>query len=131
MAVVLIIDDNEMIVESLSVLLENEGYDVLSSSNGKNGLKLLSKNRIDVVITDIIMPDKDGIETIREIKKTYRNTKIIAMSGGGKIAAKKYLTFVKQLGVRHTLSKPFEKEQILSALEAVLREPKRRRPQIY
>ena len=130
MAVVLIIDDDEMIVESLSVLLQNEGYDVLSSSNGKNGLKLLGKNRIDVVITDIIMPDKDGIETIREIKKTYRNTKIIAMSGGGKIAAKEYLTFVKQLGVRHTLSKPFEKEQILSALEAVLREPKRRRPNI-
>ena len=130
MAVVLIIDDDEMIVESLSILLQNEGYDVLSSSNGKNGLKLLGKNRIDVVITDIIMPDKDGIETIREIKKTYRNTKIIAMSGGGKIAAKEYLTFVKQLGVRHTLSKPFEKEQILSALEAVLREPKRRRPNI-
>ena len=130
MAVVLIIDDDEMIVESLSILLQNEGYDVLSSSNGKNGLKLLGKNRIDVVITDIIMPDKDGIDTIREIKKTYRNTKIIAMSGGGKIAAKEYLTFVKQLGVRHTLSKPFEKEQILSALEAVLREPKRRRPNI-
>jgi len=81
---ILVIDDESQLRAMLKKFLEMEGYEVITASNGKEGLHLFSEDPADLVITDLIMPDKEGIETIKELKASNPKTKVIAMSGGGK-----------------------------------------------
>ena len=103
MPTILIIDDDEVITETTKIFLNRAGYDTLTASNGAEGLKLCRQHQIDVVITDIIMPEKEGLETIRELRKNFPNIKIIAISGGGRINAQDYLSLAAKLGAHHTL----------------------------
>ena len=84
MARILIIDNDVQILNMLRQTLEREGYDVLKASNGKQGIRLHREEPVDLIITDIIMPEKEGIETILELKRDYPDVKIIAISGGGR-----------------------------------------------
>jgi len=104
-------------------MLENDGYnDIEDAENGYIGMKLIRKSHFDLVITDIIMPDKEGIETIMEIKKDFPATKIIAMSGGGKIGADSYLVMAGHLGADKTMAKPFLQSEIINAVRELLGE---------
>ena len=115
---VLVIDDTAEVREMIGKMLSSEGYDVLEAANGKEGMLIISSEpEIDLVITDLIMPEKEGIETIREIKQDYSHIRILAISGGGKIDAQNYLAIAKGMGADLTLSKPFVKQDLLKAVQ--------------
>ena len=123
MAKILIMDDDNQLREMLKIMLENEGYnDIEVAESGYIGMKLIRKSHFDLVITDIIMPDKEGIETIMEIKKDFPAMKIIAMSGGGKIGPDSYLVMAKHLGADKALAKPFLQSEIVNAVRELLGE---------
>ena len=88
---ILIIDDEPYILLMLKKMLEKAGYEVDMASNGQQGMELFEKDNADLVITDIIMPDKEGLEIILEMKKQRPDLKIIAISGGGRISPESYL----------------------------------------
>ena len=111
---ILIIDDNDEFREMLHIMLEREGFEVLEAADGEIGLNMLEKQQVDLVITDIIMPNKEGIGTIIDLRK------IIAISGGGRIVPNDYLDIAKRLGAHRTLSKPFERHEIMKAINEVL-----------
>ncbi len=123
MARILIIDDDNQFRVMLRIMLENAGYkDIEEAENGYIGMKLIRKSHFDLVITDIIMPDKEGIETIMEIKKDFPAIKIIAMSGGGKNSADSYLVMAGHLGASKTMEKPFLQSELVDAVRELLNE---------
>jgi CheY-like chemotaxis protein len=122
MARILVIDDDEQVLDMLYESLTREGYDVLRASNGEQGLRLYRQEPVDLIITDIIMPEKEGIETIIELRKDFPDVKIIAMSGGGRIGKKDYLHLAKIFGVQRTFKKPVAREQLLDAIKTLLKE---------
>ena len=120
---ILIIDDDHHILLMIKKMLERVGFEVELASNGNKGLELLKWMPVDLVITDIIMPEKEGLETIREMKKLHSDLKIIAMSGGGKISPENYLGTAKVFGASRVLEKPFTQKQLVSAVQDMLGEP--------
>ncbi len=112
-----IIEDDLVIRESLKEILEMNNYEVLAVDNGMDLTKKVHEFLPDILITDIIMPDKDGIEIIIEVKKTYPNIILIAISGGGRIDSESYLNTAKYLGADATLKKPFTHTQLLNILK--------------
>jgi len=117
---ILVIDDDEPIRELLRTILEHEGYRVLEASDGDEGLKQFTETPTDLVITDLIMPGKEGIETIRDLRRKFPGVKIIAVSGGGRIGPDSYLKMAKGVGALRTLSKPFDRTILLKAVEEVI-----------
>ena len=101
-------------------VLQITGHEVVEASNGKMGLKLYLENPTDLIITDLIMPEKEGIEMILEIKGNNPNAKIIAISGGGKVLADDYLCLARGLGAVSTLSKPFSRDKMLEVVNNAL-----------
>ena len=119
MARILIIDDDVQILKMLRKMLELEGHEVVDAADGNKGLKLYRDAPTDIIITDIIMPEKEGIETIIELRREFPEVKIIAMSGGGNAGPEEYLHMAKGLGAQRTLTKPFENEELLEAIGAL------------
>lgn len=117
---ILIIDDEQPIRLILRKLVESEGYTVTEASNGIEGIKSYHENPADLIIIDIIMPDKQGIQTIRELKKEYPDVKIIAISGGGKGTPDGYLNLAKKSGAMQTIEKPIRKEELLKAIKNLI-----------
>ena len=117
---VLVIDDDMWINKMITKVLQSEGYEVFSAFNGKEGLDVLKANEdIDLIITDIVMPEKEGIETIIEIKKNYKDKKIIAISGGGKLKPEGYLLLAKKLGANEILTKPFDNDELINLVNKI------------
>jgi len=110
---ILVVDDEEQIRTMLTYMLELEGYTVFSAKNGEEGLDLVGRLAFDLVITDMIMPVKDGLKFIMELVKDYPDLKILAISGGGAIKAERYLTMAGYLGDIATLEKPFKQDMLL------------------
>lgn len=120
MADILIIDDDDQFRVMLRNLIERNGYEVIDASGGQEGIRLYRENPTDLIITDLIMPDKDGIETIQELKQNFPDVKIIAISGGGRLGPQDYLYLAKMLGAQRTLTKPIELPELLKAIEELL-----------
>lgn len=120
MARILVIEDDFLVLKVLHYVLVCEGYEVIKASNGKEGMRLYRKDPVDLVITDLIMPEKDGIETIRELTAEFPNIKIIAISGGGRIGPVDYLHMAKVLGARRTLAKPIERDELVGVVKELL-----------
>ena len=120
---ILIIDDDHHILLMIKKMLERAGFEVELASNGNEGLELFKRLQVDLVITDIIMPEKEGLETIREMKRLRADLKIIAMSGGGKVSSDNYLNMAKIFGASRIISKPFSQKQMVSAVQELLGEP--------
>ena len=116
---ILVIDDDDQIRTMLKLMLEKAGYEVNEASDGEIGLRKQQENPFDIIITDIIMPNKEGIGTIVDIKKSFPDVKIIAISGGGRIVPNDYLDIAKRLGADRTLSKPFKRKQLLQTVKDV------------
>lgn len=116
----LIIDDDEFIREYIHCILEDEGGTIFEAENGTKGLSQLSKQMVDLIITDLIMPDKEGIETIREIRHMHPQLKIIAMSGA--VNGSQYLLITKALGAEGILTKPFTREELIPLISKILSE---------
>ncbi|MGB7569639.1 MAG: response regulator [Chitinivibrionales bacterium] len=109
----LIIDDDEPIRDHLRHMLEKSGYEVHEASNGTEGMNCLSFHSYDIVFTDLVMPEKEGIETICEIRSLHPDCKVIAVSGSV------YLSMAKALGAHATISKPFTKYDVDKAIANV------------
>ena len=116
---IIVVDDEEQIRIMLRRMLEKEGYIIREASNGDIALKLQKEDPADLIITDIIMPDKEGIGTILELKNRYPDIKIFAMSGGGKNSPDHYLRMAKGFGVNKVFRKPFTREELLSAIDEI------------
>jgi DNA-binding response OmpR family regulator len=112
MARILVIDDDRDVREMLRRILEHDGHEVIEASNGEAGVRLYRERPADVVITDIIMPEKEGIETIRDLRRENPQIKIIAISGGGRIGPSDYLNAARMLGAKKTFSKPFSRQEL-------------------
>ena len=122
MARILIIDDEPQIRSMLKLMLEREGYEIVEASDGVAGIKIYRQNPADLIITDLIMPNKDGIGMIIDLKKEFPDVKIIAMSGGGLNKPDGYLKGAKKLGAACTLTKPIDREEMLKAVREILKE---------
>jgi DNA-binding response OmpR family regulator len=109
---VLLIDDNVDLTSMLSLCLQADGVDVIVAADGEAGLALMEDQPVDVVVTDLFMPDKDGIETIVELKKRYPDVKIVVMSGFTSIGGTDYLGVARELGAVTTLKKPFDPAEL-------------------
>lgn len=120
MAQILIIDDEPQIRSMLRQMLEREGYSVLDAANGREALRHLAQNPVDLVITDLIMPDMEGIETIRNLKQAHPGIDIIAISGGGRIGPDTYLELARKLGARFTFTKPIGRSELVTAVRSIL-----------
>lgn len=110
---ILVVDDEAQIRTMLTQMLELEGYTVHTAENGEEGLALVGRHPFDLVITDMIMPVKDGLKFIMELIRDYPDLRIMAISGGGAIKAERYLTMAGYLGDIATLEKPFKRETLL------------------
>lgn len=119
---ILIIDDEPHILLMLKKMLEKAGFEIDLASNGAEGLELFTARACDLVITDIIMPEKEGLETIREMKKMKPDLKIIAMSGGGKVSAENYLQTASIFGASKLIEKPFSQQDMISTVQELLGE---------
>ena len=119
---ILIIDDEQSLLNSMKRDLRGlrDKYDVFTSMKSKDTLKLIEDDAIDLLITDIYMPEKEGIELIAEVHKKYPSLKIIAMSGGGVIEKNTCLDVATKLGATCCLNKPFTREELVKAVESEL-----------
>ena len=117
---ILVIDDDESIRVLFRSILEFEGYRVVEASDGGRGLMEYGKTPTDLVITDLIMPGKEGIETIRDLRRRFPDVKVIAVSGGGRIGPDSYLKMAKGVGALRTLSKPFDRSTLVKTVEEVI-----------
>lgn len=121
MALLVVIDDNADMRRMIARAL-NDKHQVIEAGDGEEGLKLVTENNPDVVITDILMPHKEGIQTIREVQERAPNTKIIAISGGGISHNMMFLNVARAFGADMVLAKPFRPAQLVKAVEQVLSE---------
>ena len=118
--VILIIEDNSYFRGMLRKMFEREGYEVLEAVDGIEGIRRYREKQPDVTITDLIMPNKEGIETIRELMAEFPEVKVIAISGGGLNEPEPYLHIAEKLGVKHTFIKPIETRELLAAVRELL-----------
>jgi DNA-binding response OmpR family regulator len=111
---VLVIEDHPDLRDFLRLALEAQNYEVLTAANGREALAYLNGHRVDAILTDLFMPEMDGIETLAEVRKRFPGVRVIAMSGRPGFD---YLPVTRELGVKHTLRKPFDIQELLAALE--------------
>lgn len=122
MSRILIVDDDEQIRQLFKRILEENGHRVYTAADGAEGVKLYKAELPDLMLLDIIMPNKEGIEVIIEITNEYKDAKIIAISGGGRGNAKDYLSFAMDFGAKFIIEKPVSPEKLIEAINNVLKE---------
>jgi CheY-like chemotaxis protein len=125
---ILIIDDDPAVSRTLSLILTRAGYKVSTAAGGRTGLELLTSGAFDLVLTDIIMPELDGIEAIRKIRTDHPGLRVIAMSGGGQIDKADFLHMAETLGADRVIEKPVRSEKLLELVDTVMANPPRTLP---
>src|SRR6266540_594484 len=116
---VLVVDDEPELRDLMTRVLKRGGHRVTCAANGIEASRAVANERFDVVVTDVIMPEKDGIQVINELRRKYPDVRIIAMSGGGHVSRDQYLKIAKGLGAHALLEKPFSNEDLLAAISAL------------
>jgi DNA-binding response OmpR family regulator len=119
---ILIIDDEDQPRRMLQQVLIRAGYEVIEARDGNQGLQLFRASPTDLIITDILMPEKEGLETIIDLRREFPAVKIIAISGGGRTGNLNFLEVAKRLGAQRTLQKPFELQEMIAAVRELLQE---------
>ncbi|NCQ35180.1 response regulator [bacterium] len=120
MATILLVDDDDQVRMMLSEVIAKEGHTMVEAADGNQAVRLYDPDTIDLVITDIVMPEKEGLETIREIRAVNPDVRIIAISGGGRIKPEDYLDWANRIGVDRTFAKPVRRVDLLKAVNDLL-----------
>lgn len=121
MALILVVDDEPYVREFLRESLSESGHQVIEAQNGKAGLRLFRQHRPELVITDLFMPEQEGIQTIRQLRaEAAEDVRIIAISGGGTYGFVEALDGLQALGADRTLQKPFRERELLSVVSQTL-----------
>lgn len=126
MAKILVIDDEPSILLMIKKMVEKAGHEADLALNGNEGIEKIEKNKPDLVITDIIMPQMEGLETILGLRKKYPKLKIIAISGGGRVGPEGYLSSAKLLGADRIFQKPLVQKDFMEAVTTLLNEARAR-----
>lgn len=117
---ILIIDDEAQVRHMLRGVLENEGYRVVEAANGREGLRMQHRTPSNLVITDILMPEMEGLETIRELRHQWPDVKVLAVSGASQKLGLDLLYVAKEFGATHMLQKPFSMSEMLKLISTML-----------
>jgi two-component system chemotaxis response regulator CheY len=117
---ILLVDDDDMSRGAIHKMLERAGYAVESTRDGDEVIRMYAQQTADLVITDLIMPDKDGLEIIQDLRKLNPKVRILAISGGGRVDANEYLSVARKFGAVEVLSKPFTRDELRKAVDAAL-----------
>lgn len=117
MAKILLIDDETQVLNMLTTMLKRKGHEVWPAANGAEGLRIFTKTKPDLVITDLFMDTQDGLGTIMEIKRSEIDVPIIAISGGGWTTSMDYLKVAEKMGVNRTFTKPISNKELLEAID--------------
>lgn len=120
MAKVLIAEDNEFFRDMLNETLTSEGHSVISANDGEQALALLGKEKVDLLITDIIMPKVTGVSLIKQVAKLFPDVKIIAISGGWRGGMSDYLKTTQEEGASYAFTKPLDMEELMDAVDDLL-----------
>ena len=120
MSSILVVDDDTQVLDVMSEMLKLEGHHVTLAENGKQAVEQVEAEDFDLVITDLIMPEKEGLETIADIRKLRGPVPIIAISGGGRIGPTDYLETARFIGADATLAKPFGRDELITAVSDLL-----------
>lgn len=120
MSVILVVDDDPQVLEVVGEMLRLEGYAVATAADGREAVAKFHATTFDLVITDLIMPEKEGLETIAEMKALRHGVPVIAMSGGGRIGPTDYLETARYIGATATLAKPFARSELVSLVGSLL-----------
>lgn len=118
MARILIMDDDETVRVALRTLLQKHGHDVIEAMNAIEGAKTYNQEHLDLVITDILMPERDGVEALLELRTQQPQIKTIVISG----EAPEFLPIVEDLGANRAIAKPFKGQEVLDAVNELLEE---------
>jgi DNA-binding response OmpR family regulator len=120
MTKILLVDDDDLTRGAVQKMLERSGYSVHSTGNGHEALDHYRREPPDLVITDLIMPDLDGLEIIQELRRINLSVRVLAISGGGRVDAEEYLSVARKFGAIEVLPKPFTGQELKKAVEAAL-----------
>jgi DNA-binding NtrC family response regulator len=123
MARILVVDDDALVRETIALALQAAGHSVVEASDGRIALQILSREPIDLVISDILMPEIDGIGLILAIQKQHPTMRVICMSGGDRTGQIDYLELAAKLGAQMVLAKPFTPKQLLAAVATAISMP--------
>jgi DNA-binding response OmpR family regulator len=117
---ILVIDDDTSVRHTVRLMLERAGYRVREAHDGEQGMKLYRSERADLVITDLFMPQQDGIETIQQLRAQFPDARILAVSGGASLGAEGPLIDARMLGADETLAKPFSRDELLERVRGLI-----------
>lgn len=117
---VLVMDDDEALLRLMSLAFKAEGFSTVCADNGRKGIRIAATQRPDLVVTDIVMPDIEGIGAIREIKSAGLRPKVIAISGAGRARGADYLSWARHLGADAVLAKPFRMSELMLISRALV-----------
>lgn len=120
MSSILVVDDDAQVLDVMSEMLRLEGHSVTVAENGRRAVEKIQHDSFDLVITDLIMPEKEGLETIADIRKYCGDMPIIAISGGGRVGPADYLETARFIGANMTLAKPFGRQELIKAVSKLL-----------
>jgi len=120
MSSILVVDDDAQALDVMSEMLRLEGHSVTVAENGRRAVEKIQHDSFDLVITDLIMPEKEGLETIADIRKYCGDMPIIAISGGGRVGPADYLETARFIGANMTLAKPFGRQELIKAVSKLL-----------
>ncbi len=123
MSRILVIDDNTSVREAVCEMLQQAGYETISVENGRSAVQIHRRDPVDLIITDLFMPDTDGLEIIYQFRQEFPEVKIIAVSGGGSRGLVELLAVAKKMGAQRALMKPFSWEDLSAAIHELLETP--------
>jgi DNA-binding response OmpR family regulator len=122
LARILVVDDDDLIRKLVVRTLERAGYEVVAAADGQQAARQYRDQPADLIITDLFMPEKEGMEVIMELRREDPEVKIIAISGAGSLGPTGYLEVARMIGASKTLAKPFGREELLNAVRQLLDE---------
>lgn len=116
MSHILVIEDDQQMREMLIQMLQRAGHTAIGAGDGLEGMHIVREQAVDLIITDIIMPEQEGLETITQVRREHPAIPVIAISGGGRVEPESYLHSAKLLGAAYAFAKPLNRDEIIRAV---------------